>query len=269
MLPLRRILRRLRARARESTRYWISDGPADLVEALTGPVVGRPLPGRTLRQGVARGSSRDEYLKAGGLAATEVLAFLLRAGVDGRHLRRWLDFGCGSGRLAWLLLDSGAAVELVGVDVDRNAVEWCAQRLEPGRFFACDPLPPRGVGDAEIDLALAASVFTHFDEAEQEAWLAELRRVIRPGGYLLASTHAPGASSLRPEIGRAELDRLAVDGFLHVAGDGRFNDRSTFHSRTYLEHTWGNWFDFVGHEEGRLFRFQDLSLWRRPHDGDR
>lgn len=269
MSQWRKTLRSLRARVRESTRYWISDGPADLAEALTGPVVGRPLPGRALRQGVARGSSRDEYLKAGGLAATEVLAFLLRAGVDGRDLRRWLDFGCGSGRLAWLLLDSGAAVELVGVDVDRDAVDWCAKQLAPGKFFACRPMPPLEIADAAIDVALAASVFTHFDADEQDAWLEELRRVIRPGGYLLASTHAPGAASLRPEIERVDLERLAADGFLHVAGDGRFNDRSTFHSRSYLEQTWGSRFELVSHEEGRLFRFQDLSLWRRPDAGGR
>jgi SAM-dependent methyltransferase len=264
MLRLRKSLRSLRARLRESTRYWLSDAPADLAEALAGPAVGRPLPGRALRQGVARGSSRDEYLKAGGLAATEVLAFLLRSGVDGRPLRRWLDFGCGSGRLAWLLHDSGAAPELVGVDVDRGAVDWCARHLAPGRFRAIEPMPPLGIGDGEIDLALAASVFTHFDEREQDAWLDELRRVIRPGGYLVASTHGPAATALRPELGRSALELLAATGFLHVAGDGRFNDRSTFHSRAGLERDWGTRFELVRHEEARLFRFQDLSLWRRP-----
>lgn len=257
-------MRRARTRLRLATRAWLNDGLADLSDRLAGPVVGRRIPPASLRWGVARGPSRDEYLKAGALASSEILSFLLRAGVDGEGLRRWLDFGCGSGRLSWLLLDAGAAEELTGVDIDRRAVEWCAKHFEPGVFRTSSPMPPLDFESGSFDIVLAASVFTHFDEAEQYAWLRELSRILRPGGYLLASTHGPDAAALRPEIGAAEREALERSGFLHFQGSGAFNDRSAFHSRDYLERNWRATFELVSYEERRLFRFQNLALWRRP-----
>src|SRR5262249_14848680 len=46
--------------------------------------------------------------------------------------------------------------------------------------------------DASFDLVYAFSVFTHLPESLQLAWMGELRRVLRPGGYLLISLHGEG-----------------------------------------------------------------------------
>src|SRR5438046_2874585 len=49
--------------------------------------------------------------------------------------------------------------------------------------------PPLAFANATFDLAYALSVFTHLPEAMQHDWMDELRRVVRPGGYLLLTTH--------------------------------------------------------------------------------
>ena len=41
--------------------------------------------------------------------------------------------------------------------------------------------------DAYFDLIFNHSVFTHLDENYQDAWLAELERVTKPGGVLVLS----------------------------------------------------------------------------------
>ena len=225
--------------------------------------MGAPLPPAELRRRVARSSARDEYLKAGGLAAAEIVGFLWRAGVGAEGRARWLDFGCGCGRLSWYLISSGACATYVGADVDEPAIRWCRSHLKEGRFEVIRPEPPTAFDSESFDLVFAASVFTHFDERLQDAWLDELHRILRPGGLLLASTHAPRLVEQRPEIGPAGRDELARTGFLFQPGDGTFNDGAAFHARSYLERRWGRRFTLRRFEEARLYRLQDLALWER------
>ena len=51
--------------------------------------------------------------------------------------------------------------------------------------------PERGVDypDATFDLIYAFSVFTHLAPAGQTFWIAELTRVLKPGGCLFLTTH--------------------------------------------------------------------------------
>jgi SAM-dependent methyltransferase len=102
--------------------------------------------------------------------------------------RRILDAGCGSGPLFAALRDRGAVV--TGVDASAGMLEQARRRLgaEADLRVAdlADPLPfPDGAFDDVI-----ASLVLHYLE-DWGPTLAELRRVLAPGGRLLVSVEHP------------------------------------------------------------------------------
>ena len=67
-------------------------------------------------------------------------------------------------------------------------VEWCRRNLAFAEVAVTELSPPLPYADESFDLMYAFSVFTHLTEELQRTWMAECRRVLRPGGYLLMST---------------------------------------------------------------------------------
>ena len=90
-----------------------------------------------------------------------------------------------------------------------------ARAAQPARA----PLP---YADGQFDLVYAFSVFTHLTERMQHEWIAEVRRVLAPGGLLLFSTkgdsHAhhltkPGGPGLDDyNAGRFVITDASVEG---------------------------------------------------------
>jgi hypothetical protein len=101
-------------------------------------------------------------------------------------------------------------------------------------------------------------VFTHLDEARQDSWLAELSRLLRPGGLFIVSTHPPALVYNRPDLLPSDHATLNREGFLFARGTGAFNDDSAFHSREYVERHWSPHFRLVAHQPGALLSVHDL-----------
>jgi ubiquinone/menaquinone biosynthesis C-methylase UbiE len=102
--------------------------------------------------------------------------------------RRILDAGCGSGPLSAALRDRGAVV--AGFDSSAGMLKLARRRLgDDADLQLADlghPLPfPAGAFDDVI-----ASLVLHYLE-DWAAPLAELRRVLKPGGRLIASVMHP------------------------------------------------------------------------------
>lgn len=116
-----------------------------------------------------------------------------------------LDAGCGTGLYARWLAEQGAAVTGIDLSPDmvQRAREHCAGlpvRLDVGSILA---LP---YADASFDGALACYVLHYVPD--QRAVLAELARVLRPGGFLLLSLENPAFSArveLREHAGRPAM----------------------------------------------------------------
>lgn len=174
----------------------VAFGPIDAFEGLTGR---RPemVPPRRLRFVGHRG----DFL-AGGRAWRRHLVEKAGLGPDDDVL----DIGCGVGRVAIaltdLLSDEGS---YEGFDVVPIGVSWCQGQITPRypnfRFRAVDvhsrQYNPLGgdpasqfafpYEDGSFDVAFAASVFTHMRPDSVVRYLEEARRVLRPGGRLLAT----------------------------------------------------------------------------------
>lgn len=102
--------------------------------------------------------------------------------------RRILDAGCGSGSLAAQLRDRGA--DVTGIDASAGMLAIARRRLGDDVPLhvgdLCDPLP---FADASFD-DVVASLVLHYLE-DWAPTLAEIRRVLRPGGRLIASVDHP------------------------------------------------------------------------------
>ncbi len=102
--------------------------------------------------------------------------------------RRILDAGCGSGPLSAALRDKGAMV--TGFDVSAAMVDLARQRLgEDADLHVADLSAPLPFADARFD-DVVASLVLHYLE-DWSGPLAELRRVLKPGGRLLLSVNHP------------------------------------------------------------------------------
>jgi 2-polyprenyl-3-methyl-5-hydroxy-6-metoxy-1,4-benzoquinol methylase len=95
---------------------------------------------------------------------------------------RVLDLGCASGRLIRWLADIAETCEIWGVDINAHQIAWCHENLSPPFNFATSTtLPHLPFEDKYFDLIYCGSVFTHIDDLT-EAWLLEIKRIIKPGG---------------------------------------------------------------------------------------
>ena len=107
--------------------------------------------------------------------------------------RRILDAGCGSGPIAAALRDRGATV--TGFDSSAGMLELARRRLGPDAdLHLADLAEPLPFPDGAFDDVIAALVLHCLQD-----WtgpLAELRRVLKPGGRLIAAVEHPFAIAL-------------------------------------------------------------------------
>lgn len=98
--------------------------------------------------------------------------------------RRVLEVGCGWGELAeWIARETGA--EVVATDLSPRMVELVRERGIEARLADVQALP---FEDGEFDVAVAAWMLYHVPDLDRAA--AELARVLRPGGRLVAVTNS-------------------------------------------------------------------------------
>jgi SAM-dependent methyltransferase len=108
--------------------------------------------------------------------------------------RRVLDAGCGSGPLTAELRDRGALV--TGIDASAGMLALARERLgESADLRQVDLRDQLPFPDASFD-DVTASLVLHYLE-DWGPTLAELRRVLRPGGRLIASVDHPFAVHAR------------------------------------------------------------------------
>ena len=176
-----------------------------------------------------------------------------------------LDFGCGSCRVLSAFADIPHRGELWGCDIDAEAIAWNAANLgHLARFYANPVLPPTSFADGQFDAIYSISVFTHLPEDLQFVWLNELRRILRPGGVLVASVHGGEYYRQADATVRAEV---ASRGFAYRVGQATAGLPDfymvAFHSEQYLRTRWTRYFEFVALREKHIHAVHDAVVLRR------
>lgn len=98
-----------------------------------------------------------------------------------------LDIGCGTGTLAILIKELHPTVEVTGVDPDRRALARATRKADRAGVA---PAFDHGFADAtqyadgSFDRVFSSMMFHHVPEEQKSQVLAEVRRVLKPGGRL-------------------------------------------------------------------------------------
>ncbi|MDB5337988.1 MAG: hypothetical protein JWN70_3607 [Planctomycetaceae bacterium] len=107
---------------------------------------------------------------------------------DDIHGQRVLDLGCGAGRLATYLRP--LVEKYVGLDVSAHMVKYCQQAFPTLDFVQGDMRSLTPFDDGAFDTVFAvANLFDAVTHEERRRVLAEVRRVLAPGGLLIFSAH--------------------------------------------------------------------------------
>lgn len=222
-----------------------------------------PVPSPRLTHFVTGTTELNWFLHSGRRGALSLEAMLVRNKLALKDFTAVLDFGCGIGRVI-RHFHRVRGPRFYGCDYNPELIAWCQAHLKFAQF-AVNPLEGRlAYADGQFDLIYALSVFTHLTLPQQDFWMQELGRVLRPGGCLLLSTHGEHyLKDLTPEQ-RAAFhvgERLVFGG--DQAGT---NICTTYHSPAAVrQHLAAGYtvVDFVA--EGALDNpAQDLWLLRRP-----
>ncbi len=173
--------------------------------------------------------SSNQFVGDGDFRAigTEFLGHFIRIG-GLRENSRVLDIGCGIGRMAVPLtqyLDPQSG-RYDGIDPVEGGIDWCQRMITPvypnfafqrldiahelynpggkisGKALAL-PYP-----DRHFDFVIMTSVVTHLPPVEVLVYLAEIRRVLSPGGRLFMTAFVVDPIAAANETGRRD-PRLA------------------------------------------------------------
>ncbi len=106
-----------------------------------------------------------------------------------------LDAGAGTGNVSQGLAVPGA--RLTGIDFCAPALVRCRQKVPHAEFLEADLTEPLPFATATFD-KIACSVVLHFLQPDRQQFaLAELFRVLRPGGLLAVSVFATQFNPIR------------------------------------------------------------------------
>lgn len=222
---------------------------------------GLPMPPPELVYLVTGQFDAEAFYQNGVVGARCIEEVIRRQGLDLDAFGTILDFGCGCGRVMrqWKRLQRA---KLYGIDFNPLLVNWCRSSLPFAEFGVNKSGTPLTFADKTFDFIYSISVFTHLTESNQRFWMAELGRILRPGGYLLFTVH--GISRLNDLA--AEQRHAFEAGNPIILGEqySGTNFCGTYHPELYVRNVLCKGLRFVAFEPGAAKDAnQDIFLMRR------
>ena len=137
-----------------------------------------------------------------------------------------IELGCGAARMAQQMLKRWPGLRYMGLEVD--AIQHARNLQDPpeGMRFVAAGAQDIPCGDGEFDLALMLKSLHHVPLTAMDQALAEVARVLRPGGYLYVSE--PVYAGPLNEIVRLYNDEGTVRAAAQAALDRALAVRSTW-----------------------------------------
>jgi SAM-dependent methyltransferase len=234
-----------------------------------------PMPPAEMRFKVAAEADETHFDVSGRRSVADLTRALAGVGRPLSEFKRMLEWGCGCGRIL-RQLEPAPGQEVYGCDIDPEMIEWLQGAMPELKLAANDGLPPLSYSDGQFDLIFNHSVLSHLDEAYQDAWLAELARVLAHGGVLILTVQ--GAYALEvwtnalptgdPAVEHAiwtARQALAERGIYFLRDDawaGMFPAyyQSTFHTVPYVFDHWSKWFDILSYIPRGSLNHQDMVV---------
>jgi SAM-dependent methyltransferase len=164
-------------------------------------------------------SDPNTFLGSGYRDMVRYITELEDHGGDIGSMKRMCDFGFGTGRVLLQFLPFD--MELFGCDANQPSVDWTRSTLsEFAELHKTEFDPPLPFEADFLDLVISNSVFTHIPYADMRPWIEELARIVKSGGFVLATIH--------------DFDKMP-ESALEKGWYEKGNERG-FHNNTYLTH---------------------------------
>ncbi|MFN0037958.1 MAG: class I SAM-dependent methyltransferase [Burkholderiales bacterium] len=246
-----------------------------------------PVPPNSSMRKTSSRSIRHYYV-SGIRSCLPIAVAALREGVALEKNINVLDFGCGVGRQLLHFTRDYPNPTYHACDIDDSSIAFIARNYPSVQARVNRFTPPLDYGTGFFDLVYSVSIFSHLNLEDQAAWLSELGRVVKPGGYCMLTTEGYTAlRSLAGNFGRnpLELDtELAQKGYLFKEYDGWQEEvknqnvmklasqmvgversyGNTVLSPAFIGRNWNNdLFEVVSILEGVIDTRQDLVVLRR------
>lgn len=119
-----------------------------------------------------------------------------------------LEIGCGNGKTMAALKDSGYVV--TGMDFSSEAVKACKALLGDDADVVCASVTDMPFEGGSFDGAMMFHVLENIDVPDVQSAVSELRRVLRPGSYLLVKVFSE--DDMRSGKGEAISEDTVVRG---------------------------------------------------------
>ena len=222
-----------------------------------------PIPSPADREGYNPGQNAAYWIN-GLKDHLKIMEVVKERGVD---LRSYFDFGCATGRVLRHFAIQAKTPVIWGSDINARHTRWLETYMPMNvRPLSNHCIPSLPISENSVDVISAFSVFTHIDTFDT-CWLAELNRILRPGGFAYLTIHNEATwdvlrGELENEKNRLVQSILKIDpefkNYVHQPmPDQRTVYRFTnfgpyraqvFHSNNYIRRVWGR---FLNVEEIR------------------
>lgn len=147
--------------------------------------------------------------------------------------RRFLDYGCGWGRLLRLALYYSDSEKLHGVDAWEESLALCREHRVPGTLKLIDPAPQKIDVPVGMDVGYAFSIFTHLPEQAFRAALTAVRPHVAQDGIFVFTVRPVEYWSVHQDFWQRSREELISEhlarGFAfqsHDRPDALFGDTS-------------------------------------------